>query len=80
MDTVNPYQLGVREWADVMTPILETFGNIGRLDDPTAWQRWGADILSLSSLSGVILPDPYEYADWREWAVRFVQILDTRAT
>ncbi len=76
---INPAYLTVREWTDYMTPNLEQFGNLGRLERDDKWREWGAQLLSMRGLSGSIVPNPYEFGDWREWAERCVQNLSELA-
>ncbi len=75
VDTVNPAYMTVRDWADAMVQNLEQFGNLGRLDDEAQWKNWGAQLLNLPGISGSIIPDPYQFDDWRTWAARCVQNL-----
>lgn len=75
VSTVNPAFLSVKEWTDFMVPGLEQFGNLGRLERDEDWQEWGAQLLNLPTLSGSIIPNPYEFDDWRTWAARCVQNL-----
>ena len=55
-------------WADAMVIELEQFGNLGRLDDPEQWREWAVQLFLLPSISGSIVPDPYNFATWDEWA------------
>lgn len=73
--TINPAFLTVRQWCDFMTPNLEKFGNLGRLSDDEKWQQWGAELLNFPALHGSIVPDPYQFTDWRAWAARLCQTL-----
>lgn len=75
VEIVNPAYLTVKEWTDFMVPALEQFGNLGRLDDEKQWREWGAALLNLPALSGSVIPDPYQFDDWRTWATRCVQNL-----
>jgi hypothetical protein len=60
----------VRDWTDAMVQNLEQFGNLGRLDHREDWREWGAELLNLPAISGSIIPDPYQFDDWRAWAQR----------
>lgn len=73
--TINPQFLTVREWTDFMVPNLEQYGNLGRLDRDEEWREWGVALLNLRALSGSIIPDPYQFDDWRSWAQRCVENL-----
>lgn len=67
---ISPAYMKVREWTDMMTPNLEKYGNIGRLQNDDGWKAWGAQLLNLPGLSGSIVPDPYGFDDWKAWASR----------
>lgn len=73
--TVNPMFMTPREWTDAMMTNLEQFGNIGRLDDEKKWQEWATQLLNLPKLAGSIVPDPYQFDDWRAWARRCIENL-----
>lgn len=72
INVINPAYLTVRQWTDFMTPNLEKYGNIGRLTNDEGWREWGAQLLNVPKLSGSIVPDPYQFDDWRAWAQRCV--------
>lgn len=75
VNIIDPSFLTVRQWMDFMVLNVEQFGNLGRLDDDAKWQAWGAQLLNLPALSGSIVPDPYQFTDWRTWAARLCQTL-----
>lgn len=70
ISTVDPWGMGVRDWTDAMTISVEQYGNLGRLNSDDAWREWGAQLLTLPGLSGSIVPDPYAFGTWQEWAER----------
>lgn len=76
----------VREWTDQMALDLWRFGAVPRLDHDDEWREWGANlnnvlnaaniaILPPGSIRSTILPDPYQFTDWRRWAERVVENL-----
>lgn len=77
MTVVDPRGIkNVVEWADYMFPTLEQYGGVAsRLLNEDDWQRWGAGLLALSGIAQVGAPNPYQFTDWREWAMRFNQTL-----
>lgn len=68
--------MGLRDWADCIVMDLSTYGALSRLDDETKWQEWGQQFCVISGLSQKNVPDPFSYNDWREWAQRFVGVVD----
>jgi hypothetical protein len=65
----------VKEWTDASQVNLERFGAIPALHTDKDWQSWGASLSNLSSLSGISVPNPYEFSDWRIWAERLNESL-----
>lgn len=71
METISYKHITMKKWADFMVPILEQFGNVGRLDDESKWQPWAAQLSNLPGLSGNVVPNPYTFAKWQDWVARF---------
>ena len=59
------------EWADYMYPDLSEFGVVARAFSEDDWQSWAAGVLSLNGIAQVGAPDPYQFKDWKDWAIRF---------
>ena len=72
----QPVIIGLRDWADQVVFDLSSYGPLIRLDDETKWQDWGLQFCFISGLSQKNVPNPHDFADWREWAQRFVQMVD----
>lgn len=73
---VDPRTMRLQDWADVTVYDLEQFGPIARLEKESEWQNWAAGIIGINGISQQNPPSPYQYDDWREWAIRFYQVLD----
>lgn len=72
----DPRYMELQTWADMTVFDLENFGPIGRLEHESEWQNWGAGIIGINGISQQNPPSPYQFDDWREWALRFYQVLD----
>lgn len=57
---INPIGMTLRDYADVVAGRLDA----ARLEGDD-WRTWAADLADTLDL-----PDPYHFADWREWAMR----------
>lgn len=68
---IDPVGMRAVEWADAVTINLEQFGNLPRLDSEDGWRDWALQLMTLGSLSGTTVPDPYMFLDWRPWAESF---------
>jgi hypothetical protein len=69
-----PMYMELVDWANQIALDLDPYGSFGRLDNPDNWQNWAMQFLNNTSL-GRNFPNPYDFADWREWAERFTQTL-----
>jgi hypothetical protein len=75
--TVDPrYIPTFKDWADYSYPDLEVYGAIATVIDDSDWQNWGAGLLSLNGIASAGVPNPYQFDDWKEWAMRLNQIID----
>lgn len=73
---IDPREMTVEQWTAAMTLDLEQFGSVPQLLDRNRWQDWAATVVGMSAISGVVLPDPYSFREWSEWASRFNEIMD----
>lgn len=78
--TIDPRGMEVREWTDAMSINLDFLGPMPHLINPAEWRCWGTALLSTAALGGIIIPNPYEFSEWREWAARANQTLDNAET
>ena len=77
MSYVDPrYIDSFEEWSDFMYPFLERYGVIEQFTYGSDWKSWAAGLLSLNPLARLGAPQPYAFDDWKEWAMRFIGILD----
>lgn len=67
--TISPVHIDLQHWADAMVQNVEKYGNLGRLlnDD---WRGFGLNMMTLPALSGSVVPDPYSFDTWQDWASR----------
>jgi len=72
---IDPRNMEVMEWADKMTPLLNTYGDVGKLDSPDNWQNWATGVILINQKWQSVAPIPYQYTDWRDWAERFLQVI-----
>lgn len=73
---IDPRVMTAQEWTAAVTLDLEQFGSVPQLLDVNQWHAWAATVVGMSAISGVVLPDPYDFTDWNEWATRFNEIMD----
>ena len=78
INLIDPRGMTPMEWTQAYSIDLERFGSVPNLQSNEGWQGWGSALSLLASLSGIILPNPYEYSDWQEWAQRLNETLGSR--
>lgn len=65
---IDPYGMSLREYADAIVLSAHYAWSLGRLDDEDDWQAWATGLVRASPVTQRVLPDPYQFNDWREWA------------
>jgi hypothetical protein len=55
---------------------LDEYAVIPQLYHESEWQNWAAGLISINGISQLNPPSPYQFDDWREWALRFYQVLN----
>lgn len=70
---------GFVEWADDNYETFVEFGFLPKATTEAAWQDWGAALLLMRDLVVFNIPDPYQFTDWREWAIRLMQAVGAGA-
>lgn len=75
--SIDPRGMGLKEWADAVILSLGDVWAYGRLDDETRWQDWAVGLVRATPFSQRSLPDPYQFSDWRDWAMRVYPMLET---
>lgn len=73
---INPQGLALKDWTD---SLILTFGSTWsseRLDDEASWQDWATGFIRAPLFAQRDVPDPYQFDDWREWAMRVYPMLE----
>lgn len=76
MSVPDPTLMGWGEWAAEMTVRFpsDRLGNWPWHD----WKDWGLQLFFTESFSDVNIPDPLAFGDdWKEWATRLKQAVET---
>ena len=73
---INPLGMTLRNWADAVVLSQSDAWSLGRLDDEARWQDWAIGLLRSSHFTQQAVPDPYQFSDWREWAMRAYPMLE----
>jgi hypothetical protein len=73
---IDPHGMTLIDWADSVILSVGDAWSFGRLDDENEWQDWATGFLKASPFSTRAAPDPYQFDDWREWAMRVYPMLE----
>jgi hypothetical protein len=73
---IDPRGMTLIDWADSVILSVGDAWSFGRLDDENEWQDWATGFLKASPFSTRAAPDPYQFDDWREWAMRVYPMLE----
>ena len=73
---IDPRGLTVQQWADAVVLATGNAWSYGRLDNPANWQAYMVGFVRASPFTQRVLPDPYQFDDWREWAMRAYPMLE----
>jgi hypothetical protein len=73
---IDPRGMGLIDWADSVILSVGDAWSFGRLDDENEWQGWATGFLRATPFSRRVVPDPYQFDDWREWAMRAYPMLE----
>lgn len=73
---INPTGMTLRDWADSTILSVNDAWGFSRLDDEKLWQAWGVAFLSAVPFTQQAPPNPYQFSDWREWAMRIYILSD----
>lgn len=77
--SVDPRGLTLRDWADSVVLSVPNSWLLGRLDDESRWQDWATGLVRAGNLNQRNLPNPYNFTDWKMWAMRVYPMLEGNA-
>ena len=73
---INPANMTLTDWADSVILSLKDAWAFGRLTDESLWRDWAVGFVRAPGFAQRVLPDPYQFADWRDWAMRVYPMLE----
>ena len=72
---IDPRGLKLLDWADAVILTVPDAWSFGRLNNEDDWQVWGTAFVRADGFTQLNPPNPYEFKDWREWAMRMFTFL-----
>lgn len=73
---IDPRGLTLTQWADALVLTVNTEWSFGRLDDESRWAEWATGFLRALPTSDRVVPDPYQFDRWEDWAMRVYPLLE----
>jgi hypothetical protein len=70
---IDPRGLSVQQWFDAVISDTNSGWTFGRFDGD--WQAYAVGFLRAFPAN---LPDPYQFDDWKTWAMRAAVMLENR--
>jgi hypothetical protein len=68
--------MALLDWADSVILSVASSWSFGKLTDERDWQDWASGFVRASPITQRNPPDPYQFDDWREWAMRIYPMLE----
>jgi hypothetical protein len=73
---INPIGMTLRDWADSVILTTSDAWSFGKLKDEDNWQDWAVGFVRAANFAQQVVPDPYKFTDWRDWAMRAYPMLE----
>jgi hypothetical protein len=73
---INPVGMTLRDWADSVILVSGSAWSFGKLQDEERWQDWAVGFVRAASFAPQVIPDPYGFSNWRDWAMRVYPMLE----
>ena len=73
---IDPRGMTLRDWADSVILSVGDAWSFGKLQSEDHWQDWAVGFVRASNFTQRVVPDPYQFEDWREWAMRAYPMLE----
>ena len=74
--SINPVGMTLSDWCDSVVLAVGSAWAFGKLDDEAHWQDWASAFTRAPGFASQAIPDPYQFTDWREWAMRAYPMLE----
>lgn len=74
--SVNPIGLTLTQWADAVIITVDDAWLFGKLESEERWRDWAVGFTRAPSFANKLVPDPYQFSNWRDWAERVYPMLE----
>jgi hypothetical protein len=73
---IDPRNMTWQDWASSVILSVNDAWSFGVPPEEADWQGWAIGLLRASPFTQQIIPDPYQFSDWREWGMRVYPMLE----
>jgi hypothetical protein len=73
---IDPRTLTWQQWANAVLMSISDSWALGTPPDETNWRDFAVGFVRAPSFAQRLLPDPYQFSDWRDWATRAYPMLE----
>ena len=73
---IDPRGLTLLQWADAVILSVGDAWSFDKLPSEDQWHDWAVGFVRASPFTQRNVPDPYEFSDWRDWAMRAYPFLE----
>lgn len=73
---IDPTNMTFQNWGDGVYLALSLPFSFGATPPEEDWRSWAVGFVRAPGLAQRVLPDPYQFTDWREWAMRVNPLLE----
>ena len=77
MTVVNPYNIPIVTWCDFTSQLLQRHVPPMKIEHEDQWREWGAHAQKVLLSAGKIVPNPFLFQSFQDWAARFNQVIQT---
>lgn len=74
---INPLGMSWQDWSSSVILAVGDAWSFGKPPEETAWRDWATGLVRASPFTQRTLPDPYQFSDWRDWAMRAYPMLES---
>lgn len=74
---IDPRNLTLQEWADAVILTFASDWQFGTFKEGDDWRQYVVGFVRAPSTAQRILPDPWQFSDWRDWAMRAAPMLES---
>ena len=77
---IDPRGMTWQDWASSVILAVGDAWSFGTPPAETDWQNYAVGFVRASNFTQRVLPDPYQFSDWRGWAMRAYPMLEAQVT